>query len=120
MIEDEEGFWADVHYGVGVAFGLIGIEREHAETLMETWEITEPGLWTGWGWWAEYLGRDNLEGGVEGWEFDVTYGLEGYDAAESWREYLREKFEGIFTPSPEENIPAPRCTTSAPVDPEET
>ncbi|MFC1781557.1 RHS repeat-associated core domain-containing protein [Planctomycetota bacterium] len=78
---DQEGFWANVHYRTGFAMGLIGIDRESAELLMETWEITEPGIWTGWGRWLEYQGRDNFEGGEQGWEFDMIRGLEGYDDA---------------------------------------
>ena len=85
VVEDQEGFWADVHKGVGFALGLSGIDRESAETLMKVWEITEPGIWTGWGAWGEYQGRDHFEGGELGWEFDIKRGLEGYDDAVYWK-----------------------------------
>jgi len=87
---DQEGFWSDVHYGVCVALGLIGIDETSALTVMEVWEWTKPGIWTGWG--EEYQGRDNFESGEKGWEFDIRRGLQGYDDAVYWKQYFR----GIF------------------------
>lgn len=47
---------------------------------MEVWEITEPGIWTGWGYRVEYQGREKFEGGwEEGALFDIERGMEGYE-----------------------------------------
>jgi len=84
---DQEGFWAKVHYDFGFAMGLSGMDRESARTLMTVWEYTEPGIWTGWGFWGEYQSRDRFENGWEqGAEFDIERGLQGYDDAVSWLE----------------------------------
>jgi RHS repeat-associated protein len=95
VIGDQEGYWANVHYDFGYAMGLIGIDRESAELLMRTWEWTEPGIITGYGWFHEwsdffqpYQSRDYFENGLErGGEFDIVHGLEGYDAGQYWRQH---------------------------------
>jgi len=46
---------------------------------MEVWDITEPGIWTFWGYRVEYQGRDKFEGGKEGIQFDIERGMEGYE-----------------------------------------
>ena len=91
VIGNEEA-WGYVHYGVGFAMGLSGIDRESAETLMKVWEWTEPGIWSFWGERIPFQGRDNFEGGELGVEFDIMRGLQGYDDAVYWKQYLEEFF----------------------------
>jgi hypothetical protein len=50
---------------------------------MEVWEMTEPGLITGWGLWGNYQGRSfykggNFEDSLKGIDRDLNTGMEGY------------------------------------------
>ena len=66
-----------MHFG---ETGEVRIEETSALTLMEVWEITEPGIWTFWGYRVEYQGREKFEGGwEEGALFDIERGMEGYE-----------------------------------------
>ncbi|MGR3310604.1 MAG: hypothetical protein ACUZ77_07480 [Candidatus Brocadiales bacterium] len=78
-IGDSEESYGDAHEAVGYGLGFVGIDETSALTVMEVWEIIEPGIWTGWGAWGVYQGRDNFEGGEEGIEEDIRRGMEGYE-----------------------------------------
>jgi RHS repeat-associated protein len=73
-----EDFWGDIHEGVGYGMGLAGLDILSATTLMSAWEMTEPGIWSGWGLWRNYQGRMVFEGGREGIIRDMKDGMRGY------------------------------------------
>ncbi len=73
VMGDEE-FWGNVHEGVGFAFGLLGVDETSAENIFWVWEATEAVIWPG-----NTQGRDNFEGGEEGWLEDISRGMEGYE-----------------------------------------
>jgi RHS repeat-associated protein len=88
--------WSYAHKGAGFLFGLLGIDRESAETFAEVWEVIEPGVFTLYG--AnplhEYQSRDYYEGGEEGWLSDIEDLMEAYDMASTGR-WVLIYIEGI-------------------------
>jgi hypothetical protein len=88
--EESEQSWGSVHEAVGHGLGMIGVDPAHARKLMEVWEITEPGIWTGWGAWGEYRGRGRFEGGRSGAQSDIDRGMEGYEAGRAQLKYILE------------------------------
>jgi len=99
----DERFWDEIHENVGLGFGLAGVDRTSAGTLIEVWEMTEPGILSVWGrgWWMEYQGRSLYKGGVfengqVGTQRDIEHGMRGYEAGRFIREnpgaFAREYF----------------------------
>jgi hypothetical protein len=56
----------------------LGADEISARTLTETWEMTEPGIWSGWGLLRGYQGRNIFEKGEEGIKRDMERGMAGY------------------------------------------
>jgi RHS repeat-associated protein len=95
-VHADEDWWDNVHKGVGVALGLT-VDRTSAKTILETWELTEPGVVTLWGASGEYQGRSiytggyfesedgSFEGGLKGIERDMDVGMEGYELGNAVR-----------------------------------
>ncbi len=48
-------------------------------------KMTEPGIWSGWGLWSEYQGRNLFEGGQKGINRDIEVGMTGYRYGTSLR-----------------------------------
>lgn len=71
--------------------GYLGLSETSARIFMEVFEMTEPGLATGWGWWLDYQGRSfyiggNFEDGLVGIDRDMETGMAGYWYGRSLRD----------------------------------
>jgi RHS repeat-associated protein len=76
-IADEKS-WDRAHFGTGAGLGYLGFDKTTARTLMEVFEMIEPGVWSGWGAWRDYQGRNIFEGGQRGINRDMEEGMKGY------------------------------------------